>query len=155
MHEPLSVTRWDPALAAGIAFVVGCGCTVAVMLLLGRRRDEGPRAVAASSSAPPAVFALIEIRDHLFVEGGGGPPSAAVIKALYARLGAALYEFGVETIEGRGHVDWSTQEAVGTVATPDPALDQTVAATVRPGYACGGVLLRPQQVVVYAGGTRR
>jgi GrpE protein len=94
---------------------------------------------------PPVAQRLIEIRDHL-VAGTLSPELATVI---YARLGRALEDVGVRTLDATGPVDWALQEPVGTEPTAEHALDQTVASSVRPGYRFGDAVVRPQQVIVY------
>lgn len=140
-------------VAAVAGLVMGIGATYAVM----RRGGRASRGAAASvpeaapnipevrGPLPPAARRLIEIRDHLV--GGSLSPELATV--IYTRLGSALDDLGVRTVEGTGPVDWEQQEAVGTQPTADRALDQTVASSVRPGYRFGDAVVRPQEVIVY------
>jgi hypothetical protein len=48
-----------------------------------------------------------------------------------------------------GQFNSETQEIVDVVATNDAALDQTIAATVLPGYKLGQKLIRTQKVQIY------
>ena len=71
-------------------------------------------------------------------------------KALAERLGAALQQVGVKTIEPAGaRFDPAHHEAGGAAPSDDPAKVGTIAAVEVPGYADRGQLLRPPVVTVY------
>ncbi len=52
-------------------------------------------------------------------------------------------------LEATGGFDSDTQEIVDVIETADPEQDQTIAATVSPGYSLAGKLIRPQKVQIY------
>jgi hypothetical protein len=107
-----------------------------------KRAAGAPR---TSGEVPPVARRIIEIRDSLY----GASPTPELIALAYARLGTALEDLDVLTLEGAGPIDWDLQEPVGTKPAPDGSLDQTVASTVRPGYRYGGAIVRPQEVILY------
>jgi len=107
-------------------------------------------AVPAGDRPPAAAARLIDIRDYVVPDDDPAAPADAPDKRwLYERLGTALAELGIETLDATGAPDWKLQEAVGTRPTSDAARANTIAATVRPGYRYGATVLRPQQVIVY------
>jgi hypothetical protein len=74
-------------------------------------------------------------------------------KALAERLGAALHQAGVTSIEPAGvRFDPARHEAGGAAPSDDPAKVGTIAAVEVPGYADRGHLLRPPVVTVYQAG---
>jgi len=176
MMMKVAVVAVPAAVLAGGGVAVGImlGLVLALLALRMTRKSEKPPATLEEPASPkdgttvapvagvivvapvadgdrpsPAVTRLIDVRDHVF---GNAAPSAELNAWLYARLGNALGDLGVATLEAAGAVDWTFQEVVGTRATTDKALDQTVAATVRPGYRFGETVLRPQQVIAYVAG---
>lgn len=158
-----------PAMVALVG-ALGAGGTVLVLLLLvgGRRRGAppAPRGVAGPAAPTPGpasgsgsggsspglaeadraglVQACIYVRDR------------TTSKALAERLGMALHDAGVTTIEPAGaRFDPALHEAGGATASDDPAKVGTIAAVEVPGYADRGRLLRAPVVTVYQAGNGR
>lgn len=164
----------DGGLSPLVAVLVGVaalGAGLGVGFGLGRSRRAGAPAVAPSVAAPPLppspvasaaappppapppsrdpgpagrqrrllVVALIDLRDRLQSE------------ALRTEIGAKLAEVGVtEIVVGRGELfDAQRHRGVDAEDTDDAALDQKVAATERPGFLDGDVVIRPPDVVVF------
>jgi len=146
-----------PALTAfaGTAFVGGA---LLLLLLLAARGQRTPTPVSAPVSAPPApapargnaraeadrttlVQAIIYVRDRV------------TSKALADRLGTALRDAGIDTLEPTGvRFDPAHHEAGGSAPSDDPAKIGSIAAVEVPGYADrGGRILRPPVVTVYQG----
>jgi len=117
-----------------------------------RLQTEPSAAPGAAADAWPkeTVSALIKIRDDLLAAMRHGGDGATMARWAYEQLGGVLKLEGVEPLEDMGLFDPRRQEAIETRQTGDAARDRTVAATVRPGYATGGTLIRAQAVVVYA-----
>ena len=140
---------WAAAFAAAGA-IVGLLCGAWLARRSGRRTAPAAMAAGDGDAGPlPAVATrLIDVRDRLLAAGTGEGAAQSVAWA-YQRLGSALADVGVESLDAGGAVDWSVHEAVGTRPAPEEALDQTVASTVRPGYRYRAALLRPQQIILY------
>ncbi|GAA0745685.1 nucleotide exchange factor GrpE [Dactylosporangium roseum] len=144
----------QPALVAfvGALFV---GAALMLLLLLSARRPAAPAATggaggtggtggAGRSSAADAdrralVQACIYVRDRV------------TSKALGDRLGTALQEAGVTTVEPVGaRFDPAHHEAGGATPSSDPALIGSIAAVEVPGYVDrDGRVLRAPIVTVY------
>jgi molecular chaperone GrpE (heat shock protein) len=98
----------------------------------------------------PAVTELIAVRDMVLLAGAGdAAPTPEVLRALARKLARVLEQDGVRVLEGDGLFDDRLQEALETRPTSDPAQDERISHTIRPGYAIGGRVIRPQQVAVY------
>jgi hypothetical protein len=109
----------------------------------------GPEPRAESGAGPSATAReLIGLRDWVLLAAGGGPGPGA-LDAVYRRLGEVLRQEGIAVLEEAGPFDPGRQQIVDTRATDDPARHDHVCATVRPGYAHRGGLIRPQEVIVY------
>jgi hypothetical protein len=138
-----------PALVAfvGTLFV---GAALLLLLLLASR--GGGRGGSAPVSAPPGrgggqsdadrralVQASIYVRDRV------------TSKALGDRLGAALHEAGVTTLEPSGvRFDPAHHEAGGTTPTTDPSLSGQISGVEVPGYVDrDGRVLRAPIVTVF------
>jgi molecular chaperone GrpE (heat shock protein) len=83
---------------------------------------------------------------------GAADPQAmtSTLEGLYKRLGQLLQQEGLHTLEVTGEpFDGDRQQVMDTRATNDPALDDTVCSTLRPGYLFQARLYRPQQVILY------
>jgi hypothetical protein len=109
-------------------------------------------AVAAPANGDPseAITELIAVRDMVAVAAGGDPGAAqATLAALDRKLGRVLAKAGVRALDETGPIDYRYQEVLGFRRTDDPDRDELVCETVRPGYALGERILRPQQVVAY------
>jgi hypothetical protein len=144
----------EPALTAfvGAVFVGG----VLLLLLLMAARTAAPaKAPTSSEPAPGAgrsprseadratlVQAAIYVRDRV------------TSKALADRLGMALREAGVETLEPTGaRFDPAHHEAGGAAPSDDLSKIGSIAAVEVPGYADrGGRILRAPVVTVYQSG---
>ncbi len=145
-QEPFGVT------AALTAFVGALFVGAALLLLLllssrgGPRQVQVPVAAARGNGAGPAdadrralVQACIYVRDRV------------TSKALGDRLGAALQEAGVKTLEPTGvRFDPAHHEAGGAAPSNDPKLIGSIAAVEVPGYLDrDGRVLRAPIVTVY------
>lgn len=142
-QEPFGVT------AALTAFVGALLVGAALLLLLLLSSRGGPRQVqvpVAVRGTGPAdadrralVQACIYVRDRV------------TSKALGDRLGAALQEAGVKTLEPTGvRFDPAHHEAGGAAPSNDPALIGSIAAVEVPGYLDrDGRVLRAPIVTVY------
>lgn len=143
----------EPALTAfvGALFVGG----VLLLLLLMAARTPAKPAPTSGAPAPGAarnsraeadratlVQAAIYVRDRV------------TSKALADRLGMALRDAGVETLEPTGaRFDPAHHEAGGAAPSEDPSKIGSIAAVEVPGYADrGGRILRAPVVTVYQGG---
>jgi hypothetical protein len=114
-------------------------------------RTDAALAKAGEPLEPPAgARELIQVRDHLLsLSSGTATPSPAVLQVLYRKLGKALEKEGIATLEETGAFKGDLQEVSATQHTDDPAQHETVCATVRPGYAFRGRVIRPQEVILY------
>jgi hypothetical protein len=98
----------------------------------------------------PMVGPLIKLRDD--VQGAAGSLDAMAGRAMLkvaAELAAIVALERVVTLDQDGPFDPRRQAAISGMVTEDPAQDQQVASTVRPGYERDGVLIRRQDVIVY------
>ena len=115
-----------------------------------------PTPVAAPAPAPeraipPAADRLIKLRDKVFMAmSGDAPPTAELVEAIYRELGRALEAVGVTPVEDDGGFDHARHAIVETRPTAEPADENRICGTVRPGYLFDGRLLRAQEVVVYS-----
>jgi molecular chaperone GrpE (heat shock protein) len=106
-----------------------------------RRRADAPSKTVAE---------LIRARDIAQMASASGEPvPAATLAVLDRALVRIIEREGVRVLDGRGRFDPSVHEALEVRPTSDPAQHETVCAVIRPGYAFGGRVLRPQQVAVY------
>jgi hypothetical protein len=138
----------EPALTAfvGAAFV---GVVVLLLLLMAARPRSAPAPTREPSRAEERavadrgtlVQAAIYVRDRV------------TSKALADRLGTALRDAGVETLEPTGaRFDPAHHEAGGAAPSDDPSKIGSIAAVEVPGYADrGGRILRAPVVTVYQG----
>jgi hypothetical protein len=100
--------------------------------------SPAPATPAPAPGRAALVQALIDARDQV--------TSAAIAE----RMALALREAGVTELRADGEpFDPQHHQAVDHVATSDPSLDGTVAATERPGYVDGQAIVRLPQVVVH------
>jgi hypothetical protein len=147
-----------PAIVAFLGTVF-LGGALMLLLLMASRARGGPRPVTPVSPGPAPAAA---------VAGGTGRAEAdrktlvqAVIyvrdrvtsKALADRLGAALHDVGVETVDPVGaRFDPAHHEAGGSAPSDDPARIGSIAAVEVPGYTDRGRILRAPVVTVYQAG---
>lgn len=118
--------------------------------ILSTARDALQARPESAAAAGETVAALIKIRDDLLAAIRHGGDGATMARWAYDQLGDVLKLEGVTALEEQGQFDPERQQPLETRDTDDPAQDRTVAATVRPGYAASGTLIRAQEVVVYA-----
>lgn len=91
---------------------------------------------------------LIRARD--LARLAGDDAAERTLGLLDGHMRAALEFLGVRVLEVTDTpVDDRIHDVVSVRPTDDASADATVCATVMPGYALGGRLIRPQQVVVH------
>lgn len=110
-------------------------------------------------AAPPPIVAvesstagqeLIRLRDIvLAARHDSALAMPKLLDTLDRQLAQSLTAQGITPLEDEGAFDFERHQVIETRATADPRLDQTICATVRPGYQHGNRLLRSQEVVVY------
>jgi molecular chaperone GrpE (heat shock protein) len=94
---------------------------------------------------------LIKLRDKVLLSRtDDAPPSPDLLDAIYRDLGRVLEAEGVTPIEDDGAFDYNRHTVIETRATSDPAQNNRICGTVRPGYLFDGRLVRAQEVVVFA-----
>jgi GrpE protein len=157
---------------AGAAGVLLAALAVAALLApAGRRRPHRPVAAAtAPAPGPDPARAGAPGGDAAAPGQRAAADRAALVQAciyvrdrttsaaLADRLGAALQQAGVATVEPAGEAfDPARHEAGGTLPSRDPAQVGTIAAVEVPGYVDRGQPLRAPVVTVYqpAGGAHR
>ena len=109
------------------------------------------------SDRAQAVFVgrLLDVVDDLERIVGGSNTSAEALRSAVEMLDRKLWKelesTGVERVEPTGKpFDPTQHEAVSVIPAPDPARENTVAATFQPGYRFKGSLVRPARVQVFA-----
>jgi molecular chaperone GrpE len=119
-----------------------------------REVERGKRAVLAE------LLEVVDNLDRAILAARPGPPSGAVADDAIGSLArgvelvrdqflAKLAAFGVTRVAAVGlPFDAARHEAVTTTPVHDRALDGTVVAVTREGYAIGEEMLRPASVVV-------
>jgi hypothetical protein len=109
--------------------------------------DDAPHRLVAETGPfnQPAADRLIAARDRIGQAREDGP----LVRWLDAELVLALAELEVATISDKGAVDERRHQVVRVRETPDQALAEHIAMTVRPGYSRDGRLLRPQAVIAW------
>jgi hypothetical protein len=107
-----------------------------------------PAPVRHAARPPQAVTELIALRD-MVTAASESDGAAKALAAVGRKLGHVLEREGVRALEDEGEFDYRFQEIVDVRRTADPGQDERVCETIRPGYALGERVLRPQQVVVY------
>jgi hypothetical protein len=103
---------------------------------------------------PPVVREVIRVADGLLDLTGHGSSAdpqqvGPVLRWIEARTRSLLAACDVVRVEETGGFDARRHEALASRAAPSPQFVHQIADTVRPGYLWHGVLLRPQQVIVY------
>ena len=123
----------------------------AVETLLDRARAVPPPGPGADEQGPTATATeLMRVLDRVSVAAAsGGRGADPLLVWLRYRLVALLAGEGVSLIEDQGPFDVARHEVVDTRSTDDPDLAQRISGTVRPGYEQAGIVLRPQQVVLW------
>jgi len=155
-----------PALTAFLGAAFLGGALLLLLLLAGRPRQPagaarhtpaaGAHAAGAQTAgarAPAAAPARAEADRTTLVQAIIYVRDRVTSKALSDRLGAALREAGVDTLEPTGaRFDPAHHEAGGSAPATDPAKIGSIAAVEVPGYADrGGRVLRAPVVTVYQG----
>ncbi len=110
---------------------------------------------AAAGEAEPTITQtarlLMKLRDKVLLSmSGDSPPTADLLDAVYRELGRALEFEGVTPVEDDGTFDYNRHSVIETRATGDPAQNNRICGTVRPGYLFDGRLVRAQEVVVFS-----
>jgi hypothetical protein len=107
---------------------------------------EGPP--AAAREVIRLADGLLDLRGSLDLTVDDGQ-AATVLRWVESRTKALLTSCDIKRVEESGVFDPARQHAAASREAPRPELAHQIASTVRPGYVWHGVLLRPQQVVVY------
>ena len=139
-----------PAITAfvGAAFVGG---VLLLLLLVAARPRRAPAPAAGGGGARAAARATAD--RNTLVQAAIYVRDRVTSKALADRLGAALRDAGVETLEPTGvRFDPAHHEAGGAAPSEDPSKIGSIAAVEVPGYADRGRLLRAPVVTVYQAG---
>jgi hypothetical protein len=143
----------EPALTAfaGTAFVGGA---LLLLLLLASRGRPAPAPVSPAPAAAARVSGRADTDRNTLIQAVIYVRDRVTSKALADRLGTALRDAGVETLEPTGvRFDPAHHEAGGSVPSDDPAKVGSIAAVEVPGYADrGGRILRAPVVTVYQSG---
>ena len=111
-----------------------------------RAPTDGPP--AAAREVIRLADGLLDLRENLNLTADDGQ-SATVLRWAESRTQALLNSCDIKRVEESGAFDPARQQTVASREAPRPELAHHIADTVRPGYVWHGVLLRPQQVVVY------
>ena len=78
------------------------------------------------------------------------PAFRGLLESIQTAIEDILYRQGVEPFSlETGEFDPRRQRAISTAPTDDPALNKTVAARIRKGFAAGEKLIRPELVSVF------
>lgn len=153
------------ALGAGMAALLGAAITGLLLLLL---LPQGPTQV----SVPPVLGQALPSGAAAYQPDGAAacPPdpspsdsTARVLvqgvadlvpdlpEAISWQVSRVLREAGIDEITPDGApFDPASHHVVGLLAAPEPGLVDTVARTVRPGYALHGKTLVPPRVALFA-----
>jgi molecular chaperone GrpE len=98
--------------------------------------DDVGKMIAARTSADPEALASGSLRGTL--------------ESIQTAIEDILYRQGVEPFSlETGEFDPRRQRALSTLPTDEPALNKTVAARIRKGFAAGEKLIRPELVSVF------
>lgn len=97
------------------------------------------------------IRSLVKFRDQLLIFKDNTEDEAAVklLLNLYRETGRFMSENGIELLNRGGDFSTDYQTVVGTAATEQKELVNTIESTFRDGYIVDGKMLRPQEVVVY------
>jgi hypothetical protein len=133
-----ALTSFVGALFVGAALLL-------LLLLASRRPAPAPGAPARGGSGQADADRRALVQASIYVR------DRVTSKALGDRLGAALREAGVTTLEPAGvRFDPAHHEAGGTTPTPDPGLSGHISGVEVPGYVDrDGRVLRAPIVTVY------
>jgi hypothetical protein len=143
----------EPALTAfvGALFVGG---VLLLLLLMAARTAPKPAPTSGAPAPGTARNSRAEADRSTLVQAAIYVRDRVTSKALADRLGMALRDAGVETLEPTGvRFDPAHHEAGGAAPSEDPSKIGSIAAVEVPGYADrGGRILRAPVVTVYQGG---
>lgn len=121
-----------------------------------RKRTLKERAEARARSQADLVRALVDELDDLDRVVQIDPAQAAAadvlegVKLVEKKIWRQLEAAGLERLGAVGDTfDPNLHEAVGSMPTPAPEDDHTVAVVMQPGYRLAGHLVRPARVQVY------
>lgn len=120
-----------------------------------RKRNQREREALATRLQADLVTSLLDVLDDLqrVAEGDDSGDAAAVregVRLVEKKLMTVLEGAGLATVDAEGaRFDPELMEALGTVATDDPARDGHVADVFQRGYRLRDMLLRPARVRVY------
>ncbi len=117
-------------------------------------RERTGIADRAQAAVLVRVLEVLDDLDRLVAEESAAAEARVLHDAIVMidrKMRKELQSAGLESIIPDGEpFDPSLHEAVATLAAPDPAQDQHVAATFQAGYCFKGQLIRPARVQVYA-----
>jgi hypothetical protein len=148
-----------PALTAFLGAAFLGGALLLLLLMAGRAQPapnqarHAPNRTGAAAPAPAPGAARAEADRTALVQAIIYVRDRVTSKALSDRLGAALRDAGVDTLEPTGvRFDPAHHEAGGSAPATDPGKIGSIAAVEVPGYADrGGRVLRAPVVTVYQG----
>ena len=96
------------------------------------------------------VGKMMAARSSTDSDRDGAASFRGILESIQTAIEDILYRQGVEPFSlDNGEFDPRRQRALSTTPTDDPALNKTVAARVRKGFAAGEKLIRPELVSVY------
>ncbi|RUL88337.1 nucleotide exchange factor GrpE [Tautonia sociabilis] len=101
----------------------------------------------------PIFLDLIVLHDDMgkMADSVGDDRAAGLLRDFQRGVEDVLYRQGVEPFRVDGETfDPRRQRAISTVSTEDPARNKTIAARLRPGFASGDLVIRPELVSVFA-----
>jgi molecular chaperone GrpE (heat shock protein) len=106
------------------------------------------------SNLQPSTTAqeLIKLRDWILLANSSNREENAsnkILDTIYERLGNILEREGIVSLCETGRFDYEIHKIVSTRCTEDPEQDDSICDIVRPGYIFKGLLIRPQEVIVY------
>jgi GrpE len=155
--EAMLVNEWIPriAIAAGdrgvcaeseFRDVIGRG-NAAITALEARPVGGKP----SVSSAPDRIaLGLTRVHEWIFLAQQEASPDTQSILSRVAKQLTQLMELAeIHPVNSIGRFDPDLQSIVEVRPTRDENLDMNVAETIRPGYICGGKVLKPEQVAVH------
>lgn len=120
-----------------------------------RKRNERDRQALATRLQADLIASLLDVVDDLERVAASGDDSTANavlegVGLVEKKFRAVLAAAGLEVVEAEGEpFDPQVMEAMVTVPTDDPSLDDRVADVFQRGYRFGDVLVRPARVRVY------
>lgn len=115
---------------------------------------EKPEPVPEPASAVPeeieldAIQELIAMRDMVLIPADGSG-ATQIQDALGRKLKRVIEKHGVRVLDATGAFDERVHTQLDVRSTDDPAQDEIVCETIRPGYVIGERVIRPQEVAVY------